>query len=126
MQLSDLAYRQISQLSGGQQQRALLARALAQEADLLLLDEPLNAIDAATRRIVSEVLQALHLQGKTVIAATHELERLNVEFDAALYLVDGHVASPEEGGDRLPARGRGAATFSLRTVTTGAQNGLAH
>src|SRR5204863_8950188 len=44
--LSELADRQIGQLSGGQQQRALLARALAQQADLLLLDEPLNAVDA--------------------------------------------------------------------------------
>jgi ABC-type Mn2+/Zn2+ transport system ATPase subunit len=92
MQLSDLAERQISQLSGGQQQRALLARALAQEADLLLLDEPLNAVDAATRHVVADVLRALHAQGKTIIAATHELEHLETDFDAALYLVDGREA----------------------------------
>ena len=89
MQLSELAERQISQLSGGQQQRALLARALAQEADLLLLDEPLNAVDAATRSVVAETLRVLHTQGKTIIAATHELEHLETDFDAALYLVDG-------------------------------------
>jgi len=89
MQLSELAERQISQLSGGQQQRALLARALAQEADLLLLDEPLNAVDAATRSVVAETLRVLHAQGKTIIAATHELEHLETDFDAALYLVDG-------------------------------------
>ena len=99
MQLSDLAERQISQLSGGQQQRALLARALAQEADLLLLDEPLNAVDAATRHVVADVLHELHVQGKTIIAATHELENLETEFDAALYLVDGRETHRSEHGD---------------------------
>ena len=93
MQLSDLAERQISQLSGGQQQRALLARALAHEADLLLLDEPLNAVDAATRSVLAETLFNLHLEGKTIVAATHELERLGVDFDDALFLVDGREAS---------------------------------
>jgi manganese/zinc/iron transport system ATP- binding protein len=100
MQLSDLAERQISHLSGGQQQRALLARALAQEADLLLLDEPLNAVDAATRQVVAEVLGALHQQGKTIITATHDLERLETDFDNALYLVDGHAAQLDGAGGR--------------------------
>lgn len=95
MELTELAERQISQLSGGQQQRALLARALAQEADLLLLDEPLNAVDAATRHVVADVLRALHAHGKTIIAATHELEHLETEFDQALYLVDGREAKHE-------------------------------
>ena len=57
MNVLDLADRQISKLSGGQQQRVLIARALAQNADLLLLDEPLNAVDVATRQTVGEVLQ---------------------------------------------------------------------
>jgi manganese/zinc/iron transport system ATP- binding protein len=87
MGLADLAERQISELSGGQQQRALLA--LAQDADLLLLDEPLNAVDAATREIVSATLDDLRRQGKTAIIATHELDRLQSDFDDALFLVDG-------------------------------------
>lgn len=87
--LSDLADRQIGQLSGGQQQRALLARALAQQADLLLLDEPLNAVDADTRAIISEVLKRLQSQGKTVVAATHDLGRLEADFDGAMYLAEG-------------------------------------
>jgi manganese/zinc/iron transport system ATP- binding protein len=99
MQLSALAERQISQLSGGQQQRALLARALAQGADLLLLDEPLNAVDAATRQVVAGVLDGLHRQGKTIIAATHELNRLETDFDSALYLVDGRVSELESARD---------------------------
>lgn len=95
--LRDLANRQIGQLSGGQQQRALLARALAQEADLLLLDEPLNAVDAATRAIISEVLSDLQKQGKTVVVATHDLGRLESDFDGALYLSEGSEVPPPPG-----------------------------
>lgn len=95
--LSDLADRQIGQLSGGQQQRALLARALAQEADLLLLDEPLNAVDLETREIMGDVLKALGQQGKTVITATHDLGRLETDFDGALYLAEGREVVPPPG-----------------------------
>ncbi|BCX03064.1 MAG: manganese ABC transporter ATP-binding protein [Candidatus Roseilinea sp.] len=93
LHLSDLAERQIGELSGGQQQRALLARALAQDADLLLLDEPLNAVDAATREAVSSVLRDLQREGRTVIVATHELDRLQTDFDDALFLMDGRVVA---------------------------------
>ncbi len=91
MGLSDLAERQIGDLSGGQQQRALLARALAQDADLLLLDEPLNAVDAATRDIVARTLQDLQLRGKTALIATHDVDHLAHEYDQVLYLVDGRA-----------------------------------
>jgi manganese/zinc/iron transport system ATP- binding protein len=87
--LSHLLERQIGQLSGGQQQRALLARALAQESDLLLLDEPLNAVDNDTRAVITEVLNDLSKQGKTVVMATHDLGRLESDFDGAMYLSDG-------------------------------------
>ncbi|MCS7055104.1 MAG: ABC transporter ATP-binding protein [Thermoflexales bacterium] len=106
LQLSDLAERQIGELSGGQQQRALLARALAQDAELLLLDEPLNAVDAATREIVAAVLRDLQRQGRTVIVATHELDRLQADFDDALFLLDGRVV----------ARGLGAVDERSRHV----------
>ncbi|MBI1278140.1 MAG: ATP-binding cassette domain-containing protein [Anaerolineaceae bacterium] len=95
--LTSLAARQIGQLSGGQQQRALLARALAQEADLILLDEPLNAVDADTRAIISDVLDLLQSEGKTIIAATHDLGRLESDYDSALYLADGHEVPPPPG-----------------------------
>ena len=95
--LSDLAERQIGQLSGGQQQRTLLARALAQEADLLLLDEPLNAVDVETRTIIVEVLASLRKHGKTVITATHDLGRLETDFDGALYLANGGEVVPPPG-----------------------------
>jgi manganese/zinc/iron transport system ATP- binding protein len=95
--IRDLAERQIGELSGGQQQRALLARALAQEADLLLLDEPLNAVDAATREVVSAVLRDLQREGKTVVVATHDLDRLQTDFDDALFLLDGQVVARGAG-----------------------------
>ena len=95
--LSELRHRQIGQLSGGQQQRALFARALAQESDLLLLDEPLNAVDADTRALIADVLQDLRNQGKTLITATHDLGRLETDFDDALYLADGQVMKPPPG-----------------------------
>lgn len=89
--LSDLAGRQIGELSGGQQQRALLARALTQQADLLLLDEPLNAVDADTRRVITRTLAELAAQGKTILAATHDLARLEHDFDLVLELRDTTV-----------------------------------
>lgn len=64
---------QIGQLSGGQQQRVFLARALAQEADVLLLDEPLNGIDATTQEVILAVIEEQRTQGKIVVLATHDL-----------------------------------------------------
>ncbi len=95
--LASLADRQIGQLSGGQQQRVLLARALAQEADLLLLDEPLNAVDAHTRETVATVLHDLKTQGKAMLVATHDLGRLEADFDGALYLHQGREIEPPPG-----------------------------
>lgn len=87
--LADLARRQISQLSGGQQQRALLARALVQGADLLLLDEPLSAVDAVSRRIIADLLDELRRAGKSVLVATHHLDRIEEEYDLVFTLVEG-------------------------------------
>jgi manganese/zinc/iron transport system ATP- binding protein len=96
--LTELAARQIGKLSGGQQQRALLARALAQGADLLLLDEPLNTVDAETRETIHAVLRDLQRQGKTIHCATHDLGRLASDFDAAVYLSEGRQVPAPEGG----------------------------
>jgi manganese/zinc/iron transport system ATP- binding protein len=64
---------QIGQLSGGQQQRVFIARALSQEADVLLLDEPMNGIDATTQEMILQVIEEQRLGGKIVILATHDL-----------------------------------------------------
>lgn len=95
--LADLANRQIGELSGGQQQRALLARALTQQAQLLLLDEPLNAVDADTRTLMTTVLDRLRMQGITVITATHDLGRLEADFDRAIYLCEGRETAAPPG-----------------------------
>jgi len=93
MNVLELADRQISKLSGGQQQRVLIARALAQNADLLLLDEPLNAVDTITRQTVGEVLHKIKSQGKTVIVATHYYDQEEGRYDKAIYLKDGKKIS---------------------------------
>jgi len=89
--LAELAGRQIGQLSGGQQQRVLLARVLAQAAELLLLDEPLNAVDARTHEAIGRVLDGLRRAGSTVLVATHDLHRLQSDFDSAICLEGGRV-----------------------------------
>jgi ABC-type Mn2+/Zn2+ transport system ATPase subunit len=86
VQLSDLANRQISQISGGQKQRMLIARALAQEADLLLLDEPLAGLDIPSQEQILNILADLKLQGITVLVATHDLELAGDHFDRILLL----------------------------------------
>jgi manganese/zinc/iron transport system ATP- binding protein len=79
--MADFADRQIGQLSGGQQQRVFLARALAQDADLYLLDEPFAGVDAATERAIVDVLKSLKAEGKTVIAVHHDLATVAEYFD---------------------------------------------
>ena len=84
MKLSELADRQISELSGGQTQRVFIARALAQESDLYIMDEPLAGVDETTERIVMDKFVALQKEKKTVIAVHHDLSTLDDYFD---YLV---------------------------------------
>jgi manganese/zinc/iron transport system ATP- binding protein len=84
--MADFLDRQIGQLSGGQQQRVFLARALAQEADLYLLDEPLAGVDAATERAIVDVLKALRKQGKAIVAVHHDLSTVKDYFDQILLL----------------------------------------
>jgi manganese/zinc/iron transport system ATP- binding protein len=82
----DLAHRQIGQLSGGQQQRVFLARALAQGADLFLLDEPFAGVDAATEAAIVGVLKSLRLEGKSVVCVHHDLATVADYFDRVLLL----------------------------------------
>jgi manganese/zinc/iron transport system ATP- binding protein len=86
MGMSGFENRQISQLSGGQQQRVFLARALAQEADLYLMDEPLAGVDAATEKAVIGLLRELREQGRTVLAVHHDLASVPEYFDWVLML----------------------------------------
>lgn len=74
LEIDDLANRQIHQLSGGQRQRAFVAQGLAQEAPILLLDEPLTGLDVRSRSIITSVLADEHAAGRTVITTTHNFD----------------------------------------------------
>ncbi len=84
--IANLAHRQISQLSGGQQQRAFLARALVQDADLYLMDEPFAAVDAATETAIVGLLQDLRERGKTCLVVHHDLQTVREYFDEVILI----------------------------------------
>ena len=86
MEIVELADRQVGELSGGQQQRVMLARTLAHDADLMLLDEPLNHVDITTQELIFHTLERLTAEGKAVIVSTHDLGVLTVHFTRALFL----------------------------------------
>lgn len=86
VRLEELAGRQISELSGGQQRRMLIARALAQEADLLLLDEPMVGLDATNQHELLDLFERLRNDGKTLLVATHDLSCVAACFDLTLLL----------------------------------------
>ncbi|MFC4167873.1 metal ABC transporter ATP-binding protein [Teichococcus aestuarii] len=91
--MADFAGRQIGQLSGGQQQRVFLARALALEADLYLMDEPFAGVDAATERAIIDVLHRLGREGRAVIAVHHDLATAPQYFQHVCLLNGGVVAA---------------------------------
>ena len=90
--MADFSDRQIGQLSGGQQQRVFLARALAQSADLYLLDEPFAGVDAATEKAIIDVLKSLKAEGKTVVAVHHDLSTVGEYFDRVFMINTRKVA----------------------------------
>lgn len=84
--MADFADRQIGRLSGGQQQRVFLARALAQKADLYILDEPFAGVDAATEKTIITVLKQLQGDGKTLAVVHHDLATVADYFDRVLLI----------------------------------------
>jgi manganese/zinc/iron transport system ATP- binding protein len=110
------ADRQISQLSGGQQQRVFLARALVQDAQIYLMDEPFQGVDATTERAIVALLQQLREDGRTVVAVHHDLQTVPEYFDAVTLLNVRRVASGPVGevfteeNLRLTYGGRAAVT----------------
>lgn len=90
--LTGLQNRQIRELSGGQQQRAFLARALAQEAHVLLLDEPFTGLDRNAAHLLGELLTKLSHEGRLVIASHHDLNTVPLLFDEALVLATRPLA----------------------------------
>ena len=91
------AQRQISQLSGGQQQRVFVARALVQDAEVYIMDEPFQGVDATTELAIVELLRTLRGRGKTIVAVHHDLQTVPEYFDrVALLNVRGIASGPVE------------------------------
>ncbi|WP_206307395.1 zinc ABC transporter ATP-binding protein AztA [Streptomyces sp. ICN441] len=96
--VADLAARQLGELSGGQRQRVLIAQGLAQQSDLLLLDEPATGLDPEARGRIATLLTELVADGTTVVQATHDLEAARAA-DACLLLDEGRLVgqgTPEQ------------------------------
>ncbi len=91
-------HRQIGELSGGQRRRVFIARALAQETNVLLLDEPFSGVDISAEREIQNTLDALHEDGVTIIVATHDMDKAQKQFDRLLLLKHRVIAygSPAE------------------------------
>ncbi len=89
--MGEYADRHIGQLSGGQQQRIFLARALAQEATILLLDEPMAGVDARTEEAIFELMRRFSREGRTLVVVHHNLEVLD-QFDSVLLLNQSVIA----------------------------------
>ena len=90
--LSGFEHRQIGTLSGGQMQRLLFARLLLQEAKLLLLDEPFNAIDASTEQVLLDLLKGWHQEGKTILMVWHHLDEVIEHFPKTLLIAREMIA----------------------------------
>ncbi|MEX6476054.1 metal ABC transporter ATP-binding protein [Fusobacterium animalis] len=78
--------RQISELSGGQQQRAFIARALVQEADIYLMDEPFQGVDSTTEKSIVDILKKLKSDGKTLLVVNHDLQTVPTYFESVTFI----------------------------------------
>lgn len=90
--LPEYANRQIGELSGGQKRRVFIARALAQGASILLLDEPFSGVDAIAQQTLFEILDSLRSDGVTVLLATHDLHLISTHFDELLVINKQKIA----------------------------------
>ena len=89
----DFKDRQISELSGGQQQRAFIARALLQEADIYLMDEPFQGVDSTTEKSIVDILKKLKSEGKTLIVVHHDLQTVPTYFETVTFINKSVIAS---------------------------------
>jgi manganese/zinc/iron transport system ATP- binding protein len=108
--LANIERQPVGELSGGQRQRVLVARALVQDAELLLLDEPFANVDEATEHAISAVLRDLRARGATILAVHHDLASVRANFDHAILFnesVIAHGAVTEALDDALVARAYG-------------------
>ena len=136
VELTDLADRQIGALSGGQRKRAFVARAIAQGAQLLLLDEPFAGVDKRSEAMLIQVIEQLRDEGATVLVSTHDLASLRQFADEALLLrgdilmhdTPEKVLAPEnlvrafgmevDAGASVATAAPGAATSGTTTISS--------
>ncbi|MBA4189062.1 MAG: manganese ABC transporter ATP-binding protein [Planctomycetaceae bacterium] len=114
--MAAFAGRQISQLSGGQQQRVFLARALAQDAPVYLMDEPFQGVDAVTEKAIVEILRELRTRGRTVLVVHHDLQTVPEYFDWVTLLNVRVIASGPVKAAFTPDNLRRAYGATVRTV----------
>jgi manganese/zinc/iron transport system ATP- binding protein len=122
--MQGFAHRQIGQLSGGQQQRVFLARALAQDAELYVMDEPFAGVDAATERAIIAVLKELNGRGRAIICVHHDLATVRDYFTHVLILnvrkiADGPVETTFTAGNLQTAYGGRLATAQIDRIAAG-------
>lgn len=108
MSITDLAHHSIGELSGGQQQRVFLARALAQEPHILLMDEPFTGVDISTQEATLQLMEDLRSQQVTVLVSTHDLTMASQRFERVLLL-----------NHRLIAYGVPGEVFQAQNVAAG-------
>ena len=89
----DFKNRQISELSGGQQQRTFIARALVQEADIYLMDEPFQGVDSTTEKSIVNILKKLKSEGKTLIIVHHDLQTVPTYIESVTFINKTVIAS---------------------------------
>ncbi len=93
MKMEAFRNRQISELSGGQRQRVFLARAICQDADIYIMDEPLQGIDITTEKLIIKTIKSLQEQGKTFLVVHHNLDTVKEYFDHVVIMNKTIVAS---------------------------------
>ncbi len=116
--MTDLAERQIGGLSGGQQQRMCIARALAQEAELMLMDEPLAGLDVPAQEGIFRIMNELRQRQVTVMVATHDLNVAAERFDRVMLLNGGLLGMGRPGDVFTPERLQAAYGDHLRLIQT--------
>jgi len=116
--MADLADRQIGELSGGQQQRMFIARALAQEAELMLMDEPLTGLDVPAQEEIFDILDELRSRQVTVMVATHDLNLAAERFDRVMLLNGSLLGIGRPDDVFTPERLQAAYGAHLRMIQT--------
>lgn len=122
--MADYAARQIGQLSGGQQQRVFIARALVQEPDLCMLDEPMAGVDATSEATIIALLQRLRDQGRTVVVVHHDLSTVRRWFDW-LVMLNRRVVAQGPVSETYTAANLRAAYGGQLAILDAADQGLA-